>query len=143
MNVKRSLTAAAAIIAVLSTTTTAAQAADSDGPVMRGCSTSPLGGSGGAEIHNWYSPSATINVKLDLLDNAADGRYAAIRFVVEGLDESWKFSRWNKVSGYGKYKTGWGKFKYNRGIDKAGVEVATFKGNRMLSECMDVRGPLD
>ncbi|MEU5236845.1 hypothetical protein ACH4UR_21645 [Streptomyces lydicus] len=116
-----------------------AQAAGSGGTVYRSCATKGVGASGEAEIHGWTQAGAKINVKLSLMDGDADGHYAAIRFVVQGLDGSWKYSRWNTVSGRGKYKEGWGKVEYSKGIDKAGVEVAEFKGKKMVESCMDVR----
>ncbi|MYT30572.1 MULTISPECIES: hypothetical protein [unclassified Streptomyces] len=142
MNVKRSLMTAAAVIAVLSTPTAAAQAAASGDPVVkRGCTTGDAGASGGAVIYNWHDPMSTLNVKLDLADGKADGRYAAIRVLVLGMNGTSKQGAWNKVSGAGKHKEGWVSVKYSGGIKNIGIQVATFKGNHLMGYCTDWGNP--
>ncbi|MEK2477032.1 hypothetical protein [Streptomyces noursei] len=114
------------------------QAAGSGDPVVhRACTTGDAGASGGADIYNWHGPNSTLNVKLDLTDGKADGRYAAIRLLAVGMDGSQVQSHWNKVSGYGKRKEAWGPVKYKGGINHIGVQVATFKGSHMISYCID------
>ncbi|WP_143179696.1 hypothetical protein [Streptomyces yunnanensis] len=111
-----------------------------DPVVQRACTTGDIGASGGAEIHNWHGPSATLSVKLDLADGRADGRYAAIRILIVDMNGKSVQGRWNKVSGYGKRKEGWTSVKYKGGINNIGVQVATFKGSRMMSYCVDLGG---
>ncbi|WP_275465732.1 hypothetical protein [Streptomyces noursei] len=111
------------------------------GPRYRSCATTGVGASGEAVVYGWTQPGAELSVKLSLLDGARDGHSAAIRIVIEGVDGKRRYAGWHRVSGFGKYKEGWGTVKHDRGINKIGVQVAEFKGSRLVESCTDVRGP--
>ncbi|MER5971535.1 hypothetical protein ABT112_17690 [Streptomyces sp. NPDC002055] len=119
---------------------TAARAAVDPEPEYRGCSTpeSPSGASGGAVIHNWSDPGQTLSVRLDVADIQADGRHARVRFVIEDVNGRRTYGRWRKAVGDGVYKSWWTSATSDRGIFEAGVQAATFKGNRLKTICTDM-----
>ncbi|MFF3767443.1 hypothetical protein ACFYYR_25630 [Streptomyces sp. NPDC001922] len=117
-----------------------ARAAGDPEPEYRGCATpeSPSGASGDAVIHNWSDPGQTLVVQLGLADLQADGRHARIRFVIEDVNGRRTYGRWRKAVGDGANKSWWTSAKSDRGIFEAGVQVATFKGNRLKTICTDM-----
>ncbi len=103
------------------------------------CNTKPLGATSTAFITNWTSPSSTVGISIDIADNRTDGRYAAVRLIAIGMNGSRSYSNWLKATGgYGDYKSWKGTSSNKTGLDHIQLEVATFKGKRMMSHCTDI-----